>query len=263
MPIAKVNGIDIYYEVEGTGQPLVLIGGMSCDVRLWDYIRTKLAKHFQLVAFDNRGSGRSSSPDSPYSIQDMAFDTALLLDLLGIAKAHVLGFSMGGAIAQMLAYQKPALVDKLILCHSLIKLTPPSALGMKFLLDLHRMNINSALLAEGVAPWLFSSRFLADPQKVAYFVESIVKNLHPQSFEGHFHQLNALMGFDSTQWLDKILSHTLVIAGEDDFLCPIEQSKSLSENIPQALLIALPKMAHMSLIEIPNKLNKILLDFLA
>ena len=115
MPTIKVNDIDMYYEIHGTGEPLVLIAGLNSDHALYRSFLSRLAAHNQIIVFDNRGVGQSSKPDIPYSIEMMADDTAGLLDELGITEAHILGTSMGGRIAVALALRHPHHVKSLIL----------------------------------------------------------------------------------------------------------------------------------------------------
>ncbi len=117
MPVIKVNDINLYYEVYGKGEPIVLIGGLAND--LTDYTRTPivstLAKKYQVIVFDNRGAGRSDKPDVSYSIEMMADDTADLLKKLGIKNANIVGVSMGGRIALDLTLRHPQLVRNLSL----------------------------------------------------------------------------------------------------------------------------------------------------
>ena len=109
------NGQKLYYEIHGEGEPLLLIMGLGGDATGWMLQIPALSKHFKVVAFDNRDVGRSSLAKGSYSIADMAEDTAGLMDALGIKKAHILGGSMGGAIAQELVLRHPDKVRKLIL----------------------------------------------------------------------------------------------------------------------------------------------------
>src|SRR5262245_37969923 len=100
MPKVPANGIELYFETHGDGEPLLLIAGFACDHTMWSDVIGVLAGHYRVIVFDNRGVGRSTSPDSPYTIRMMAGDAAALLDEIGVGPAHVAGYSMGGQIAQ-------------------------------------------------------------------------------------------------------------------------------------------------------------------
>ena len=115
MPYIKVNDIRMYYEIHGDGEPLVLIVGLATDISEWEGIICWLAKKYQVLAFDNRGAGLTDKPDTPYSIDMMADDTAGLMQTLGIEQAHIVGISMGGRIALALALRYPESVKKLAL----------------------------------------------------------------------------------------------------------------------------------------------------
>jgi len=115
MPEARINGISINYSVEGKGEPLFLIMGFSGSKMAWYFQRRAFRKHFQVVTFDNRGVGESGKPAGPYSMQMFVDDTVGLMDHLGIEKAHILGVSMGGMIAQHIAISHPERVRKLVL----------------------------------------------------------------------------------------------------------------------------------------------------
>lgn len=115
MPTVNANNIAIYYEIHGAGEPLMLISGLNSDHTLYRGIVPQLAERYQVIVFDNRGVGQTEKPDIPYSIEMMAEDTAGLLSVLGIERAHILGASMGGRIAVALALQHPELVESLIL----------------------------------------------------------------------------------------------------------------------------------------------------
>src|SRR5437868_11841119 len=102
-PYVKVNDIQMYFEIRGDGEPLVLILGLGTDISEWDGIIRWFAEKFKVLAFDNRGVGRTGKPDMTYSIEMMADDTAGLMQTLGIQQAHVIGISMGGRIALSLS----------------------------------------------------------------------------------------------------------------------------------------------------------------
>ena len=115
MPLAQLNGIDRFYRETGSGDPLLLINGIGGTCLGWEPLLPALAARFRVVASDNRGVGRSAAPPGPYTTRQLADDAAALLAHLGVARAHVVGSSMGGMIAQELALAYPALVDRLVL----------------------------------------------------------------------------------------------------------------------------------------------------
>ena len=116
MPKVKVNGINMHYEVHGDGFPIVMITGVSFCLKIWDNVLIdSLSKQFKVILFDNRGAGQTDIPEGEYTIKMMADDTTGLMDALNIERAHILGFSMGGMIAQEVALNYPQKVEKLIL----------------------------------------------------------------------------------------------------------------------------------------------------
>lgn len=124
MPMVLVNGIQMYYELRGEGEPLVLILGLANDISEVEVIIHWLAQRYRVLAFDNRGAGRTDKPDIPYSIEMMADDTAGLMDALGIDRANVLGISMGGRIALALTLSHPERVGKLVLVSTSARVLP-------------------------------------------------------------------------------------------------------------------------------------------
>lgn len=115
MPVIQAGDIDMYYELHGSGDPLVLIGGLASDISQWGWLTDFCAQTHHVLAFDNRGAGRTDKPDAPYTIPMMATDTDALMDALGMNRATVVGISMGGRIALDLALEHPDRVARLVL----------------------------------------------------------------------------------------------------------------------------------------------------
>jgi len=107
MPIARSGDADIAYEITGSGDLLLMIMGFLADSRMWVLQTPAFAEHFSCITFDNRGVGMSSRPPGPYTMEQMASDALAVMDDAGIERAHVLGISMGGAIAQHVALKAP------------------------------------------------------------------------------------------------------------------------------------------------------------
>ncbi|MGD8984808.1 MAG: alpha/beta fold hydrolase [Desulfobacteraceae bacterium] len=115
MPLAKIGDIQIYYEEYGEGQALIMILGIGQDTATWEFQISDFSKHFRLILLDNRDSGKSSSCSETYTTETMARDILGLMDHLRIARAHLLGTSMGGMIAQQVALIAPERVISLVM----------------------------------------------------------------------------------------------------------------------------------------------------
>jgi pimeloyl-ACP methyl ester carboxylesterase len=260
MSTVLVNGVNLYYEQEGNGPPLLCIAGYRSDVSSWALVRKQLSKHFTLYMIDNRGSGRSDCPDSPYTIETMADDAKGFIESLQLKKPIVIGHSMGGAIAQALAYKYPQLIEKLILVNAPIRFRAPSAFTLGYFLKLQSEGLPSILLVEGAMPWLFSSTFLKNSKQVSDFLELAKIYSFSPTLVGQKRHLEALKQFDSTSWYKKIIVPTLVIEGREDIICP-EDSKILGEGIPKAQLVTFHDQAHMAHLEKPELLAQTIIKF--
>jgi 3-oxoadipate enol-lactonase len=201
MPVARVGDINVYYELHGQGTPLVLIGGLGTDVTPYAGITDWLAQRFQVLAFDNRGAGRTDKPDAPYTIGQMADDTAGLMEALSIERAHVVGISMGGRIALELALRHPGRVAKLILVST-------SAAGRGKLTMSWPMHVAGLLKRAG----LFRGKY-------------------PQPDYAHDRQRQASVGYDATGRIAEIRAPTLILHGRRDKSMPLEAAERMHAGI--------------------------------
>lgn len=263
MPKIRVSDIDMYYEVHGKGEPLLLIMGLGSDLTSWILQIPDFSKKYQVIAFDNRGVGRTDAPDMPYSIAMMADDTIGLLDALGIERAHILGLSMGGMIAQELALKYPRRVKRLVLAATA---AGPYAWGMHLLGSMLR------LAQEGVAPetltslrvsWLFTDKFFENPALVRTVIDTMLANPHPQPVHAYARQFAAANEHDTRRRIGQITAPTLVIVGRKDILLPVKMSEELAAGIPSSELVVLEGGGHGFLVEIAGKFNQAVMDFLA
>jgi len=242
----KVNDIQMYYEVHGEGFPLIMIAGLGANVDWWDprWIEG-FSKQFKTVAFDNRGAGRTDISDRQYSIKLFADDTAALMDALEIPRAHALGISMGGMIAQELVLNYPEKVEKLVLCST-------SCGGARSVLpswDVLEMlaTDRSALSPEEIArimiPFLVTEDFIKNnPELAELAIQQMLKA--PISNGAYMRQLNAIMNFDTHDSLSQIKTPTLILQGKRDILIPPENASILHKGIPNAKLVYLESSAH-------------------
>jgi pimeloyl-ACP methyl ester carboxylesterase len=264
MPKVKVNGIQIYYEVHGEGFPLIMIMGLGGNIDWWDpRMIHELSKKFKIVMFDNRGAGRTDASDRRYTIRLFADDTAGLMDALGISRAHVLGFSMGGMIAQELVLNHSKKVEDLVLCSTNCggaKSVPPPEDVMGMLMA-DRSAVSQEEIARMTIPLLLTEDFIKkNAESVELIVQQILKA--PISYQAFRQQLNAIMEFDACDRLPQIRKPTLILHGKKDLLVSPRNGSILAEAIPNAKLVYLKKSAHL-LVEETREAVRFLMDFLA
>jgi 3-oxoadipate enol-lactonase len=256
------NGQKVYYEIHGEGEPLLLIMGLGGDATGWMLQITAFSKYFKVVAFDNRDVGRSSLAKGSYSIADMAEDTAGLMDALGIKQAHMLGGSMGGAIAQELVLCHPDKVSKLILACTMghfarfrINMLEPAIFIKK------HDPTNKVFLTEMLFQCM-THDFLKNSEAVDRMLNVMQNPPFPQSTEAFVRQANAVSTFDALDRLGTVKAPTLVLAGDQDILTPPWAARELAEAIPGAKLQILEGGGHGFFWEIPEKANQAIIEFL-
>ena len=262
MPTAKVGNHSLYYEMIGQGHPLVMIRGVGSNVDHWYDQVPALSQRFQLLVFDNRGIARSSEPGGPFSTRDMAADTIALMDTVGIEKAHVLGYSMGGMVAQEMALNFPKKVAGLILVATdcgislRIKAQPDAT---RLFSEMIRLGTNEAKLA--AAGCLFAKQtFEKKPEVIERYTE--VSQRFPASQKMLAKQWAAVTQHDACSRLAHIPSPTLAITGSEDVLIPPQNASVLAERIPDAQMISIDGGGHLFLIEQPRQFNEAVIKFL-
>jgi len=267
MPTVRSNGIDIYYEEHGSGEPLLLIMGWGGNAATWKPQLPGLAEHFRVIAFDNRGVGRTSSPETPYTTRAMAEDTRGLLDALDIESAHVFGISMGGMIAQELVLAHPDRVDALVLA-----CTSPGSKRAAGYRELQKniTEFNGTFGEDGPSlDWFqeFLKRLWTDDAIVQSdthlqdFVLSLIR--FPPTKRGLRNQSSAVSTHDAYERLSQIRQHTLVMTGDKDGLIDYENSFILAGRIPNSELKIFPGLKHAFHLEEPHAVNNVLIEFIA
>lgn len=245
MPFAPINGIDLYYEIQGQGEPVVFLSGFSTHHLSWQPFIEPLQNTFQMILLDNRGAGQSTAPDTPYTIEMMADDTAALLDHLKIEKASIVGSSMGTSITQSFAHLHPDRIHKGVLIAPFARLPRASLLKSVTTGKLLQAGVAIDLVVETVIPWLFSRDFVANEEKVAAKKEEMMQNPYPQTIEGFLGQIAALEAFDSTPFLKRLKCEFLLIAGEEDLSTPLHCAEHLHEHLTHSTLTSFPRIGHM------------------
>ena len=262
MPFTAAAGFRMYYESHGDGFPLVLINGLGSDHREWLAQVPEFAKRFRVIVFDNRGTGESAVPPGPYTTAQMADDAAALLAALGAARAHVLGVSFGGMIAQEVALRHPARVDALVLACTgpggALSIRP-SPEAMAVFLVAGRGDPEAEM--RRMIPFLYTEAYMRErPEEIAGFIRRRVENPAPP--EGYAAQLAAAVSHDAAERLEGIRARTLVITGDADRLVHWENSLRIAGRIPGARLAVLPGAPHRLFAENADAFNREVLSFL-
>lgn len=262
MPIAKVNQIELYYEIHGRGPPLLCIAGYSRSSLAWQDLIDPLSSRYQLILFDNRGSGRSSSPETPYSIELLAQDTAELLDTLKISKCFAIGHSMGGPILLQLCISYPQMIQKGILVSSFATVPNKRKRFAKWIKKLIDQGMEKKLLVEGIILWVYSEEFLSNEKKTQMAIDNILNDPYPQPKSGLLGQMQALLDVDLRPHLNQIKTPLLIASGDEDIGFPLFCAEELMEHIPHAELYIFHKQAHMIVEERKEELLKLIHTFL-
>jgi 3-oxoadipate enol-lactonase len=249
-----------YLEV-GTGTPVVLIHGLAGDYTAW-LAQIELLRHsHRVIAFDNRGAGQSTQIDEPVSTQDLASDTLQLMDYCKVERAHVVGRSMGGAVAQHMALMAPERVLSLALCASFAQLDP---LGRRVLLNMRealewRMNWADHA-RHSVQNFVSASFFNQYPERVAA-IEKLLggETRLPACYS---RQNEACQQHNTLPDLQRITQPTLVMGGDSDPICSLTATRALVEGLPNAKAEIFAGASHFFLMEQPAKFNQLLLEWL-
>jgi pimeloyl-ACP methyl ester carboxylesterase len=239
-----VNGIQLAYNRQGTGKPLVLVHGYPLDHTIWDKTLPFLENNFDIIVPDLRGFGESDVVESQYKIKDMAADIAGLLDQLGIEKAAIAGHSMGGYISLAFASAYPDRVLGLGLVASQAPADSPER-------KQGRYEAAAEIMKTGVEPVAESmSAKLTPDERVQAFVHGLIAQQRP---EGLASALKAMAERDdATSVLSGFRFPVAIIHGEADELIPIQRAQEIKATIPHATLMELSGVGHMPMMENPQ-----------
>ena len=272
---AEVNGIKICYEVQGEGHPVVLIHGFGVKKEQWVGQFDSLSEHFKVIRLDNRGAGKSDRPDEPYTMELFAEDVKGLLDYLKIKKSHIIGWSVGGMIAQHFAIKFPNSVEKLILINT-ISAWPANKSGLELykngqIARYHARLEDPEKTFFETAKMSYSRPFIklmkTEPKKKIHGLlsaEDLIKNstLNPATPQDIANQAHALGSHDVTDKLHLIKAETLIICADKDRQMPKAVNLKIHEGISNSKFVVIEGASHESPIEKAPEVNKIIIDFL-
>jgi pimeloyl-ACP methyl ester carboxylesterase len=262
MPKVQVGNVGLYYEEHGAGEPLVLVPGFGTGLWIWYRQIPSLAEHFRVIAFDPRGVARSDKPDEPIRMRGYADDVAALLEALNVERAHVLGASFGGFVAQEFTLAQPSRTRSLVLCCTSFggpRHCPPAPETLRAIASTKGLNTEERVRENLLLA--FSPAFVSEqPEEVERVIALRAENDVPEY--AYLRQLQAAMAFDAEARVEGISAPTLVITGDADVIVPHENSANLAARIPGAKLRVIEGGSHTFFIERPEEFNSAVIEFI-
>jgi 3-oxoadipate enol-lactonase len=256
------DGTRIYYELSGRaeGEPVLMLQGLGTDSRGWILQRRAVGRRHRVVVVDNRGVGRSDVPPGPYDLVVMAADAVAVLDHAGFRDTHVVGVSMGGILAQILAVAYPERVRSLVLTATSCRHHPWRRELLADWDEVARHQGMRALLGRSMR-WLIGPRSRRRFGLTLGLLAQLILNARPEAFAA---QVQAILGMDDSlrEALGAVAVPTLVVAGTQDILTPVGDSEELAELIPGARLAVISGAAHGFVAEQAREYNRLLTEFL-
>jgi pimeloyl-ACP methyl ester carboxylesterase len=271
---ADLEGVKICYEIFGEGYPLFLVHGFGAKKETWLAQVPDLSKHFKVIRFDNRGAGKSERPEGSYTMDVFADDINNLMDHLGIEKANICGWSLGGMIVQNFVLKYPNRVNKVILINTNYGF--PDEGGPEVYKNM-RLNDLELKKEDHVKAWWsgirtgfyikFRKQMEAEPSKKWYGVwsaEDLIKEsvINPPTAKDINMQAGALKTHNTFDRLDTIKNPTLILTASHDRLTPKSSMEKIHEKIPNSTLVVIEKAGHDSPLEKTPEVNQAIIEFL-
>lgn len=260
MSTARINGIELYFETLGEGDPVVFANGILMTTRSWALQTRFLQRHYHCILYDMRGQLLSSKPDEPYSMEQHADDLAALLDHLGVERCHLVGMSYGGEMGLAFAIRHPGRLRSLTLIASLARSEP---LFQAQVASWRDVALAAPRVLYGMTlPYYFSNDYLARNRQSLDERESDVSSLPAEFFRGFGRLCDTLIDFDLSERLGDIRVPTLVVAAERDLIKPPEVAAFMAERISGSELLVVPGAGHAVILERPEEVNTAVHGFL-
>jgi 3-oxoadipate enol-lactonase len=263
MPTVHANGTEIYYEVQGDGEPIVLIPYLAADQACYAFQVGDYAKHFTCFTVDLRGAGLSGKPDGTYSTELFADDIAAFMKEAGVDRAHVAGLSLGAAAGMWLAAKHPARVKSLSL-HSAWPTTDPFLRAVVATWQIMAQGLDSVteMVIKGIFPWCFTPElYSARPEYIESLAE-FVRGRPMPPVDAFLRQSQAVLTHDASAALGSIQAPTLITFGRHDMVTSTRFADPLSNAIPDSELVVFEDCSHAPIYENVEQFNQQTLAFL-
>ena len=258
MPTLPVNSAQIFYQEAGDGDPLLLLHGLGSSSDDWWFQTSAFAPYYRLILPNLRGHQQSSPLRGPTSIFTLAADIAQLMDALGIAQAHVLGLSLGGMVAQLLAIHFPQKVRQLILVNTFAHLRPTS---LREAYTLARRVVVSKYLPPKTTASIVAHDLFPRPDHVA-LRDEVLNRISVNDVASYRYLVDAIRRFDSRPQLDRIAAATLLITGDRDAVVPRGCQQQLVRGIRKIQWHIVRDSGHATPVDQSEEFNRVVLRFL-
>jgi 3-oxoadipate enol-lactonase len=259
MPRVRIDSIELQYEISGSGPTVVFINGLTMDLNGWLLQVEPFSRNYRIVRYDCRGQGGSDRPDAEYSQEMHAEDLSSLLEKLDIPRAHIIGLSNGGMIAQHFAIRYPEKTGALVLVDTCSYVDTLLELIITSWIKSAEAG-GSGLRYDVALPYLFSEEFTKKNLERMMALKEM--NLAINPVKSVVSLSKASMRHDLRERVSEIKAPTLIIAGEEDILVPVKYSRILREKIENSTLVILKNCGHVPPIEKPGEFNQIVMRFL-
>ncbi len=259
MPRVKVDSIALQYEISGYGPPVIFINGLTMDLNGWLLQVEPFSRRYRILRYDCRGQGGSDKPDTEYSQELHARDLNALMERLEMPKAHIIGLSNGGMIAQHFALDYPEKTGALVLVDTCSHVDTLLELIITSWIKSAEAG-GSGLRYDVALPYLFSEEFTKKNLDRMMAMKEI--NMALNQVKPVVNLSRASMRHDLRDRVSEIKAPTLIIAGEEDILIPVKYSRILREKIRNSTLVTIKHCGHVPPIEKPEEFNQIVLMFL-
>jgi pimeloyl-ACP methyl ester carboxylesterase len=263
MPVVQANGIDINYEVQGEGEPLVLIPYLAADQACYAFQVAEYAKHFTCYSVDLRGAGLTSKPEGEYTTELLADDIAAFMRAAGVGRAHIFGVSLGASAGTWLAAKYPELVKSLQL-HSAWDKTDPflTVIVEGWRIVAEALDSVTEMVIKAVFPFCLTPELYAARPEYVDALADFVRSRPMPPVDALMRQSGAVLGHDATTILGSIQAPTLITYGRHDIVTSTRFAAPLTEGIANTELIVFEDCAHAAIYENVEGFNAQTLDFM-
>jgi aminoacrylate hydrolase len=261
MPRISIGDCHLYYERHGAGFPVLLVTGLAGTAQYWNDQIPALSRSFEVIVHDHRGIGESDPATCTSTMERMAADVVALMDALHIDKAHVVGHSAGGAVAQILAIQHPHRLASIVIAASWTKADAYFRRLFAYRKET-LLRLGPASYVQANTLFLYPSQYICRHHERLRQAEAHALAHFPQP-EHMLTRIDAILAFDRTAELGRIRTPTLIVAAQDDLVTPAYMSEDLARRIPGSEAKFFPQGGHYFTQVLPREFNHAVKPFLA